>query len=234
MAGDGAHGAGSVVVVDGGMVAVVVVVVVAIVVDVLVDDVVVEVVVVDVLVVDEVVVVLVVVVELVVVDVLVVDDVVVVVEVLVVDVLVEVVVLVVVEVLVDVDDVVLVVLVVVLVDVDVLVVVLVVEVVVVGGSVVVVGTAEISQFVPENPDWQTHVYPPPSVARQMPPLRHGLGLHGFTGGMVVVVVVGPGVQTAEPGGADVPRGQAVQMVAAPSENVFAGHVRQDDQPVNGW
>jgi hypothetical protein len=69
------------------------------------------------------------------------------------------------------------------------------------------------------------------VARQVPPFRHGFGLHGL--GTVVVVVVAPAVHTDEPGGADVPGGHAVHDVAAPAENVSAGHWMQDDEPVKG-
>jgi hypothetical protein len=94
--------------------------------------------------------------------------------------------------------------------------------------VVVVG---FSQLMPDDPGGQTQRYPLESVARQMPPLKHGFGLHGW--GRVVLVVVVPAVHTAEPGGADVPGGHAVQEVAAPTENVSAGQTRQSDEPAKG-
>jgi hypothetical protein len=110
-------------------------------------------------------------------------------------------------------------------------VVVVVVVVVLVDDVVVVVPSNISQFVPENPGWQTQRYPPLSVARHVPSLRHGLGWQGF--GTVVVVVVGPGVQVADPGGAVVPGGHAVHEVAPSAENVSDGQGRQDDEPANG-
>jgi hypothetical protein len=124
-----------------------------------------------------------------------------------------------------------VVVIVVVVVVDVVLVVVVDDVVVVVLLVEVVGVAEISQLVPENPDGQTQVYPLSSVARQVPPFRHGFGLQGL--GTVVVVVVVPGVHIDEPGGAEVPTGHGVHDAPAPAENVFAGHRAQDDEPVNG-
>jgi len=224
VAGDGPHGGGSVVdvVVVSTVVDVVEVVlddellivdVVLVVVDVVL---VVEVLLVELDVLEEEVVELVVEVLLVVVDVvLLVDDVLVLDEVLVLDD-----VLVVEEVLVVVD--VLLVVEVVLVDV-----VLVVEVVV--DDDVVVGGPPISQFVPEMPDGQMQRYVPVSVARQVPPFRHGLfGIHGSAGSVVLVVV--PAVHADEPGGADVPGAQAVQTVAPPVENVSAGQARHSAAP----
>ncbi len=94
---------------------------------------------------------------------------------------------------------------------------------------VVVVVPPFSQFVPVMPAGQMHTYAPASVARHVPPFRHGLlGRHGFAGKVVVVVV--PAVHTAEPGGALVPGGQEVHAVAAPVENVFAGHARHADAP----
>jgi hypothetical protein len=164
--------------------------------------------------------------------------VVVVVEAAVVDVLVDVVVLVVVGsvvVLVVVASVVVVLAVVVVAVVVVTVVVdaVVVDAVVVGTVVVVVEVVVVvvpptSQLVPEKPGWQTQTYAPPSVARQMPPLRQGFGVHGW--GSVVVVVVDTGVHVSEPGGEDVPGGQGVHEAAPKDENVSAGHVAHDIAP----
>jgi hypothetical protein len=213
VAGDGPHGSGTVV------------------------DVVVEATVVDVVevVLDD---------ELLVVDVVlvVVDVVLLVVDVLLVEVdVLEVVVLVLVELVVDVvlvvvDEVVVLVDVLVLVVDEVLVVVdvlLVVEVVVVvevvDDVVVVVGGPPISQFWPEIPGGQRQRYVPDSVARQVPPFRHGsFGVHGLLGSVVVVVV--PAVHVDEPGGADVPGGHGVHAAAAPVENVSAGQARQAAAP----
>ena len=111
------------------------------------------------------------------------------------------------------------------------VVVVVDAVVVVVDVVAVVVVVGFSQLVPDDPGWQTQRYPLVSVARQMPPLRHGFGLHGR--GRVVLVVVVPGLHTAEPGGADVPGGQAVQEVAAPSEKVSSGQEGHSGDPGNG-
>ena len=116
----------------------------------------------------------------------------------------------------------------VLVVVDVLVVVvLVVEVV--DEVVVVVGAPPISQFWPVMPGGQTQRYEPDSVARHVPPFRHGsFGVHGLLGSVVVVVV--PAVHVDEPGGADVPGAQAVHAAAPPVENVSAGQARQAAAP----
>jgi hypothetical protein len=69
---------------------------------------------------------------------------------------------------------------------------------------------------------------PVCVARQVPPFRHGFGVHGSLGS--VVVVVGPAVHVDEPGGADVPGGHEAHVVAAPVENVSAGQARQAAAP----
>ena len=91
----------------------------------------------------------------------------------------------------------------------------------------VVGGPPISQFVPEMPGGQTQRYVSDGVARQVPPLKHGLGVHGSLG---IVVVVVPAVHADEPGGADVPGGHGAHAVAAPVENVLAGQARQADAP----
>jgi hypothetical protein len=126
-----------------------------------------------------------------------------------------------------VTDVVLVVVDVVLLVVDVLLVVEVETVLVL--LLVVVVVPPISQFGPEMPGGQTQRYALDSVARQVPPFRHGsFGRHGLLGS--VVVVVGPAVHADEPGGADVPGGQGAHAVAAPVENVSAGQARQAGAP----
>lgn len=100
---------------------------------------------------------------------------------------------------------------------------------VVDDVVVVVGGPPISQFEPEMPAGQMQRYVPDSAARQVPPFRHGLlGVHGLLGSVVVVVV--PAVHAEEPGGADVPGGHGAHAVAAPVEDVSAGHVTQADAP----
>jgi hypothetical protein len=95
--------------------------------------------------------------------------------------------------------------------------------------VVVVGGPPISQFWPEMPGGQTQRYVPDSVARQVPPFRHGtVGVHGPLGSVVVVVV--PAVHVDEPGGAEVPGAQGAHAAAAPVEKVFAGQARQAAVP----
>lgn len=93
----------------------------------------------------------------------------------------------------------------------------------------VVGGPPISQCWPEMPGGQRQRYELVSVARQVPPFRHGsFGVQGLLGS--VVVVVAPAVQVDEPGGADVPGAQGVQAAAVPVENVSAGQARQAAAP----
>jgi hypothetical protein len=95
--------------------------------------------------------------------------------------------------------------------------------------VVVIGGPPISQFWPEMPGGQTQRYVPDSVARQVPPFRHGtFGVHEPLGSVVVVVV--PAVHVDEPGGAEVPNAQGVHAAAAPVEKVFAEQARQAAAP----
>src|SRR5207245_2516323 len=75
---------------------------------------------------------------------------------------------------------------------------------------------------PVMPAGQMQTYAPGSVARHVPPFRHGLlGRHGLPGNVVVVVV--PAVHTDEPGGALVLGGHEVHAAAPPMEYVSAGH-----------
>jgi len=93
----------------------------------------------------------------------------------------------------------------------------------------VVGGPPISQCWPEIPGGQRQRYELDSVARQVPPFRHGsFGVQGLLGS--VVVVVAPAVHVDEPGGADVPGAQGVHAAAVPVENVSAGQARQAAAP----
>ena len=112
--------------------------------------------------------------------------------------------------------------------VDVVLVVDVLLLVLLDDDVVVVGGPPISQFVPEMPGGQMQRYVPDVVARQVPPLKHGPGVHASLGSVVVVVV--PAVHVDEPGGADVPGAQGAHTDADPVENVLAGHSRQAAAP----